>query len=104
VPVAGARADELTHYDWNNREFWLHALADSLMGDGSYVGNVRWDGSTDAPALLPLPKRALVHTLGPTMHSSGSSVNGARGWSESSRRSIGPRSRCAGQQRIVGTP
>jgi hypothetical protein len=58
-------ADELTHYDWNNREFWLHALEDSFMSDGSYVGNVRWTVPQTRRHLLPLLKRALAHTLVP---------------------------------------
>ena len=34
LPVASARADELKHYDSNNKEFWLHPPEDWFMGDG----------------------------------------------------------------------
>jgi len=33
LPVASARADELKHYDSNNKEFWLHPPEDWFMFD-----------------------------------------------------------------------
>jgi hypothetical protein len=33
LPVASARADELKHYDSNNKEFWLHPPDDWFVGD-----------------------------------------------------------------------
>src|SRR6516225_1965881 len=33
LPVASARAEELKHYDSNNKEFWLHPPEDWFMGD-----------------------------------------------------------------------